>query len=168
MSYNNVIDRDSRQLTTTGPRMLREAPPPPTHDSIFGDTVHGVPNPEIPFKHAWPTRYHGPVFLYPQPGWGYAKAEYAQAPFLGLGLDALGYQPRSLTGSQVVDTLLGAVLGYIAAPNKEHALLHAVAGGAAGGFFGGVGLAGLLAIELVMQHKEAGQRDDLPALLGGK
>lgn len=38
----------------------------PTHDSIFGDTYHGVPNPLIPHYHPWPTRFHGPNFNYVQ------------------------------------------------------------------------------------------------------
>ena len=57
------------------------------HDrySIFGDTYKGVPNPMIPHKHPYPTRYHGPVYDYPTPGWGYNVSAYARAPFDGVG-----------------------------------------------------------------------------------
>lgn len=56
------------------------------HDrySIFGDTYKGVPNPMVPHKHPYPTRYHGPVFKYPTPGWQYNVSPYARAPFDGM------------------------------------------------------------------------------------
>lgn len=40
--------------------------PVPEHQSIFGDTYHGVPNPLIPHTHPYPTRFHGPVYGVPR------------------------------------------------------------------------------------------------------
>lgn len=78
------LDRASRQLTGyTPPPMRRPGPVMPEKDSIFGNTYGGVPNPMIPYQHPYPTRYHGPVFNYPMPGWQYETAPYARAPFNG-------------------------------------------------------------------------------------
>lgn len=67
------------------------------HDrySIFGDTYRGVPNPMVPHKHPYPTRFHGPVFKYPMPGWSYNVSPYARAPFDGFGLGATGDCPAN-------------------------------------------------------------------------
>lgn len=77
------FDRAPRQLTGYAPPMRRPGPPAPERDGIFGDTYNGVPNPMIPYQHPYPTRYHGPVFNYPTPGWRYDVAPYARAPFNG-------------------------------------------------------------------------------------
>lgn len=53
--------------------------------SIFGDTYDGVPNPQIPIQHPWPTRYHGPIFTTPRFGMPFAARPYARAPYSGLG-----------------------------------------------------------------------------------
>lgn len=39
--------------------------PLPEHQSIFGDTYHGVPNPLVAHCHPYPTRFHGPIYSYP-------------------------------------------------------------------------------------------------------
>ncbi len=39
---------------------------PVEQDSVFGPTQCGVPNPFVPRLSQWPSRFHGPVFLYPQ------------------------------------------------------------------------------------------------------
>lgn len=78
------LDRAARQLTGYAPPpMRRPGPPMPEKDSIFGVTYGGVPNPMIPYQHPYPTRYHGPVFNYPMPGWRYERSPYARSPFNG-------------------------------------------------------------------------------------
>jgi hypothetical protein len=48
-------------------------------DSIFGPTYEGVPNPQIPHTHPYPTRYHGYVDSRPRFFLPYRKASY-EAP----------------------------------------------------------------------------------------
>lgn len=55
------------------------------YQSIFGDTAAGVPNPEVPHLHPYPTRYHGPVFRYAQ-----QRSVFRRRPYYvegGLGAD---------------------------------------------------------------------------------
>lgn len=90
------LDRDSVQLTSfVAPRMRRPMPALPERDSIYGNTYNGVPNPLVPHQHPYPTRFHGPVFNYPQPGYRYAARPYARAPFNG-GPD----DPSATAGAQ--------------------------------------------------------------------
>jgi hypothetical protein len=49
-------------------------------DSIFGPTYEGVPNPDIPHTHPYPTRYHGYVDSVPRFFLPYRKASY-EAPW---------------------------------------------------------------------------------------
>lgn len=78
------IDRAPQLLTGfVSPPMARPMQVAPRYDSIFGNTYNGVPNPMVPHQHPYPTRYHGPVFRYPTPGWTYEIAPYARAPFDG-------------------------------------------------------------------------------------
>lgn len=84
MEHTYAPDRASRQLTTH-PQMRRQLPPMPERGSIFGDTYNGVPNPMVPFTHGYPTRYHGAIWSYPQPGHQYAPRPYVRTPFLGFG-----------------------------------------------------------------------------------
>lgn len=55
------------------------------HDqnSIFGRTYQGVPNPQIPFEHPYPTRYHGPIDTVPRFGMPFQPNAMAVAPFSG-------------------------------------------------------------------------------------
>ncbi len=69
-------------------KMRRLTPPVPGRDSIFGDTWNGVPSPFVPHISGYPTRYHGPNFVMPQPDYEYAGATYVKAPFLGFGDDS--------------------------------------------------------------------------------
>lgn len=154
-------DRSSRQLTNyVPPGMARPNAPLPEKRGIFGDTYNGVPNPVVPHKHPWPTRYHGPVFIYPQPGYQYMERPYAEAPFSGLGASLFGAK-SSFTGSQLIDAFIGAALGYVAAPSKDKAVIHAVAGGASGAFLGSAGLILFLAGEILLQHKKESRREDV-------
>lgn len=90
-----VPDRASRVLTYT-PHMLREQPPIPERASIFGDTYDGVPSPNVPFEHGYPTRYHGPIWTYPRQGYGYKRATYVKTPFLGFGQAESAITTRTL------------------------------------------------------------------------
>lgn len=82
------------------------------HDrySIFGDTYKGVPNPMVPHKHPYPTRYHGPVFRYPTPGWGYNVSPYARAPFDGDDDKVLGVSKKLLIGGLVATAVASGAI----------------------------------------------------------
>lgn len=89
-------DRASRALTGPPRSMHRSLPPMPERASIFGDTYNGVPNPLVPVAHGYPTRFHGPIFVWPQPGYEYAPATYAKAPFLGFGQAEAGITTKTI------------------------------------------------------------------------
>lgn len=57
----------------------------PTLDSIFGNTYNGVPNPNVPHVHPYPTRFHGPNFRVPRFGFPYVESPYTVSPFNGFG-----------------------------------------------------------------------------------
>jgi hypothetical protein len=105
-----TFDRDAVQLTNfIVPRMRRPMAPRPERDSIYGNTYGGVPNPMIPHQHPYPTRYHGPVFNYPQPGYRYATRPYAEVPFNGADGEAKIFgmsAPMAILGAGAV-VLLG-------------------------------------------------------------
>lgn len=50
--------------------------PSPEHQSIFTDTYQGVPNPQIPHLHPYPTRFHGPVYGVPRFGLPYRPSPW--------------------------------------------------------------------------------------------
>lgn len=137
----------------TSTAMQRYNPPAAERDSIFGDTYNGVPNPNVPFVHGYPTRYHGPIWTQPMPGFQYRANTYTKAPFLGVEL--FGYQPKSLTGSTLFDAAVGAAIGYVAASSetKNERLGHAAAGAAAVGMFGTIGAVGFALLEFYFKSK---------------
>ncbi len=161
--HDRPVDRDSRQLTYQ-PQMKRQLPPSPERDSIYGDTYGGVPNPMVPVQHGYPTRFHGPIFTVPQAGHTYAHSTYTLAPFLGVD-DPGGLQGTlrsfSLTGNSIADALIGAAIGYAAAPKKGRAPVYAAAGAAAMGFAGAVGLVAILALGLYEAQRAGELRADL-------
>jgi hypothetical protein len=115
---------------------------PPSMDSIFGDTWAGVPNPNIPHIHPWPTRYHGPNYTVPDvANLTYVYRPYAKAPFVGMGTAPLF---EHVTGNGYLDAALGAAIGYVFA-NKDERPVWMV-GGALAGF--AAGMAGLFAVGL--------------------
>jgi len=117
---------------------------PPSHDSIFGDTYQGVPNPNVPHRHPYPTRYHGPVLTVPGTAQNiYAERPYTRPPFMGFGAAPLA----DLTGSSVFDAAIGATLGFVGSPKKEDKVMWAIIGGVASyaaGMIGVLGTGGLL------------------------
>jgi len=90
------VDRAPQLLTSfSPPTMVRPMSVMPERNSIFGNTYNGVPNPMVPHKHPYPTRYHGPVFNYPTPSYGYDISPYARSPFAGtVDVDQLGKKVR--------------------------------------------------------------------------
>jgi hypothetical protein len=125
----------------------------------------------VPHRHPYPTRFHGAKLEYPQPGYQYAANPYASSPFAGLGqvMNGLGQGPffgrgTSLTGYSLLDTMIGAGLGFLSAPKQETAIVHAAVGGLAGMSFGAPGLVGFLAVELLLTHQELGRRKDIGEL----
>lgn len=128
---------------------------PPSRDSIFGDTYGGVPNPMVPHRHPWPTRYHGPIYTVPgvaKPT--YCQRPYAKAPYLGIGAapfsEALG---SNLSGSPWIDALLGAGLGFVAAPEGQSQAGWVVGSAVAAYGFGLAGFAGIGAM-LLLSHRD--------------
>lgn len=137
----------------------------PQHLSIFGDTYHGVPNPVVPHKHPYPTRYHGPMWRQPQATFSYRQRPLAVAPFAGLGgcpcagpgpceCPGLGVdgEPvplfQSISGNRWLDAAIGALVGFVGAPTVGDRPRFAAAGAVASGLFGTVGLVGTLAVEV--------------------
>ncbi len=128
---------------------------PPTHDSIFGDTYHGVPNPNVPHVHPYPTRYHGPNYTVPgTANDSYVERPYALPPFVGVGNAnaALGRAPlfEYVTGASLLDAAVGGVLGYVASPtkSKDARIMWGAAGALAlyvAGMAGLIGFGGVLA-----------------------
>ena len=80
--------------------------------SIFGDTYKGVPNPQIPFQHPYPTRYHGPIFTTPRFGTPFISNPYGRAPYAGLG--AAPSPAREVVGAVLWGAVSGAVIGAVA------------------------------------------------------
>jgi hypothetical protein len=141
----------------------------PTHDSIFGDTYHGVPNPLVPHLHPYPTRFHGPILDVPMATFPYVETPYARVPFAGApaeaagaccisceeggpcdggALGAAGDRPpllSSLTGYTAADALVGAAVGYMIAPNQSERLKWTAVGGVATALLGTLGLVGAVA-----------------------
>lgn len=83
------------------------------HQSIFGDTSQGVPNPQVPAQHPWPTRYHGPIFTTPRFGMPFVATPYASAPYSGLGAPA-ALKPMGQVAGAIRIVAAGAVVGLAA------------------------------------------------------
>ena len=124
------------------------------NNSIFGRTQQGVANPLIPFKHAYPTRYHGPIWTVPRFMLPYVENPEAVPPYNGFGggcgcqssASGLGDTPLLCgvtTGNTAIDMVLGACIGYLVAPSKTDRPMYASAGAGAGALLGGVGVIAL-------------------------
>jgi hypothetical protein len=113
--------------------------PKAEQQTVFGETYRGVPNPNIPFKHAYPTRYHGPIYDYPVFNHTYRRQDY-MAPFHKQPQGIGDLTTSSTTGSSAFDALLGAGVGYIAAKTESERIVWAGAGALATAFAGTLGL----------------------------
>lgn len=125
---------------------------PPTEDSIFGDTYAGVPNPNVPHVHPWPTRYHGPIFTVPgtaKPT--YRQRPYAKAPYMGMGAAPLF--DHVLPGGGLLDAIVGAGIGYVVAPKENDRPAWMVIGAVAGLVAGLAGLAGTAGAGVFLRNK---------------
>jgi len=116
---------------------------PPEQASIFGYTYGGVPNPLVPHKHPYPTRYHGPNYTVPDARSTYRERPYAESPYLGFGGTAPIFQHAS--GYAFVDAALGAAMGWVMAKESDRPML-VFGGGLAGYFAGTAGLLGTAAV----------------------
>ena len=84
-------------------------------------------------------------------------------PALGLSPDGLGLSPDGLgatpplasspTGSTFVDALVGAGLGYAFAETKKQRMTYAIAGAAAVGLAGTVGIMGAIALKIFADRR---------------
>lgn len=134
---------------------------PPSQDSIFGDTYGGVPNPMVPHRHPWPTRYHGPIYTVPgvaKPT--YSQRPYAKAPYMGMGdpwfeKSAMGELPRveDVVGGGLLDAAAGAGVGYVVSPTDDARLVWMIGGAVAGYALGLLGLAGTAGFGLYYMKK---------------
>ena len=129
--------------------------------SIFGETMRGVPSPYVPHRHPYPTRYHGPVYNTPEFRNELRWRPYYVPPGLAASPDGIGAVLPGLTRSAVADAVIGAVVGWFGAPTRREALVYGIAGGAAAGIAGGVGLGALVAYELYQSQLAGGLRKDL-------
>lgn len=114
------VDRAPQLLTSFTPPMLaRPMSVLPEKNSIFGNTYNGVPNPMVPHRHPYPTRYHGPVFNYPVPSYGYEIAPYARSPFAG-GIDTDTLAKKLLLwGSLGLAVSIGAIYLILRSEQKK-------------------------------------------------
>lgn len=116
--------------------------PSPEEQSIFGDTYSGIPNPNVPFQHAYNTRYHGPNYKYPVFDYTYKKQSF-MTPFHGMG-DSASTLTASTTGSMVLDAVIGAGVGYSIAQQSSDRTAWAIGGAIVMGLAGTLGLIGLV------------------------
>lgn len=121
-------------------------------NSIFGRTYQGVPNPQIGYQHAYPTRYHGPIFTTPRFGLPFQANPMAVAPFSGLGdvatdfgLSAAVAQALQPVVSQAIassmPTIVAGVQAEVDRTAKDYAIKAAIGAGVIA-----AGLAGLIIV----------------------
>lgn len=107
------------------------------HDqaSIFGHTYQGVPNPQVPYEHPYPTRYHGPIFTEPRFGLPFESNPMSVAPYSGLEsiFNPLQSSPVSMPALKDFDNSFRPVLDpYVdAAMDNFTKKMALMAGGAA-------------------------------------
>lgn len=131
----------------------------PDRDSVFGNTYCGVPNPQVPHRHPYPTRFHGRVPYQPQAFLPYRVRPYAQAPFMAAakpmqpwelrGIDDLGGVDWPVLGAVAVGAAVGAAIG-IPSVGKAHKPTVAAAAAL------GAGIAGALGLAMRVQSKVGG------------
>jgi hypothetical protein len=132
----------------------------PTHDSVFGNTYCGVPNPLEPHKHPYPTRYHGRVPFQPQAFFPYRTNPAARGPFMGRAQPMQPWELSGVPSAGKIDVPVfagmaaGAALGaYIAVPKQGRADATTVMVTAAAGAV----VAGVLGVTLRVQQQTAGK-----------
>jgi len=128
---------------------------PPSQDSIFGDTINGVPNPNVPHVHPYPTRYHGPNYTVPGAAdISFVERPYARTPYFGFGAaPAPIFAPVS--GSKFFDAALGFALGWVGSPKDRDKAMFAMVGSISMYAAGVTGLAGTGYL-LYRAHKDKG------------
>lgn len=126
---------------------------PPEQDSIFGMTYQGVPNPNVPHVHPYPTRYHGANYTVPgTANISYRQTPYTKAPYMGVGAVDL-----NISRSSLVDAAIGGTIGYVASPKKDNAdrAAYAAMGAISTYVAGTVGLIGF-GVFLAWKHGKIG------------
>jgi hypothetical protein len=148
----------------------------PEQSSIFGNTYQGVPNPLVPHRHPYPTRYHGPIWVQPEAIFSYRPRPYwiAHDPNVvrrmpgpspnirmydmsGTEPDGLGDAPPLLaspTGHRLIDVLIGGGLGWILGPKKDTKPLWAAGGAVAALLTGTLGIIGTAAAGAYVHYKD--------------
>jgi hypothetical protein len=124
----------------------------PEYDSIFGPTYNGVPNPQIPFKHKYPTRYHGSTWNWPEFKRTYVENPNGVPPFLGVGSPEPGGGAGLWIAATAVMVGGGAALGYFMNPEPAKRGKWAAVGGLSGIF----GPLGLIIFAVVANKKSKG------------
>ena len=121
-------------------------------ESVFGETVLGVPSPIVPHEHPWPTRYHGANWNYVDTRPSYVPAIYQQGwvkrPYsMGASPDGIGAMP-SFTESKLLDGIIGGAVGWVSSPDERYALFYAAGGALAGWGLGLLGIAAVLGVSV--------------------
>ena len=138
----------------------------PTHQSIFGDTYHGVINPNVPHVHPYPTRYHGPNYNVPRFYGPYQPQSWQVAPvykngyvvgshlrgnrfFYGVVKPAMpqfaGDDSSLKINMDLGMAAIGGAIGALGAPHKDDRMVWAIAGAGASALGGVVGVVGITA-----------------------
>lgn len=118
---------------------------PSDRQSIFGNTYGGVPNPQMPFEHPYPTRYHGAIFTTPRFGMPFVSRPYARAPYSGETTGASD-QIRSAVVLAVGLGVVGAAIGGVYGAMKKDASRESV--GRVAGIGSALGFSALLSAAL--------------------
>jgi hypothetical protein len=96
---------------------------PQDTQSIFSETLYGVPSPTIPHTHPYPTRFHGPIYHYPRFFLPYQEQSYQVPPeWVGPGLIPkwpehipFGADGSASSGTSFIfGMVMGGVLGLLA------------------------------------------------------
>jgi hypothetical protein len=127
----------------------------PDEDGIFGDTYHGVPNPLVPHRHPYPTRYHGTMLWAPRFMLPYVERPYARPPFAGEESQSRPPLFSSLTNSTIGDAAVGAAFGYLIAPGPGERGLWTGIGGVATMLAGTLGLLGTAGLAFMSRSRRA-------------
>lgn len=127
--------------------------------SVFGDTLCGVPNPVVPHASPYPSRYHGAWFGTVVQPTTFVYNPYAQPLTLppGMGEIPVLSQITSLsTGSSMIDAAISGAASFLLSGKSAAGALI----GLGAGYFGGLGGGALAAAYQIFAHGGLGKLKD--------